>query len=695
MSEVTKGHNWPMSKARRTTFSVYTTTATFGITAWARLAVFAAFTLLPLPAQDPNPQDLTQSSIEDLMKIQVTSVSKKDQQLFKAGAAVFVITQEDIRRSGATNIPDLLRMAPGVNVARVDSNTWAISIRGFNGIYADKVLVLVDGRSIYSPAFSGVYWDQVNVPLEDIERIEVIRGPGGTVWGANAMNGVINVITLSSKSTHGGLVSTAAGHQSEIDGLAQYGGEIGNSASYRAFGRYFSTDTSSFPNGSDAADGFRGVHGGFRADWDMSASDNLTVEGNGAQLNEGQTVNEVLSQHLPTSAIFNDQMSVSSGDILGRWDHTLQNGSDVWVQSYFSHYDHVGDGITDILSVFNLELQHHIALGPRHDVVWGVGYRRTDNSLSAGYDLTFSPARRNDNLYSAFIQDQVSLTSSLALTVGTKIEHNAFSGWEMAPGAQLVWTPSANHALWASASQAVRQPADVDSSLVYDAAVIPFPNGSFGVVREFGTPNIKSELLHDYEAGYRAQLGKRFSVDVAAFRGYYRNLETVAPGAPFLAETGAGVPYEVIPYYAGNLGRVHSYGGEVFGNWKISNRWRISPGYSLLHMRVISDPAVAVIERGNPADNPQHQFELRSFMNLRRNLEWDVSVFYVGRLADGPVPAYTRVDTHLGWRVGEHAEFSIVGQNLVSPRHLECAGAFEVVPTEAERSILGRITWRF
>jgi len=645
-------------------------------------------------AQTGLSPDLTQVSLEDLMNVQVTSVSKKDQQAFKAGAAIFVITQEDIRRSGASNIPDLLRMVPGVNVARVDANTWAISIRGFNGVYADKLLVLVDGCSVYTPAFSGVYWDQLNAPLENIERIEVIRGPGGTVWGANAVNGVINIITRSSKATKAGLVVAGAGSEERASGLIQYGGDFGGTGSYRAFGGYSNTENSILANGPDGADGWHAFNGGFRSDWDLSHRDTLTVEGNLLQNREGQTVTTVLSDHFPTLATFHDPIRAESGDLFGKWDHTLQNGSDFSVQMSYSRYNRLSSGSDNILSSFEVEFQNHLAVGSRQDVVWGSDFRSTDNSFTPGYSVTYSPAQQTDRLYSAFLQDQIQLARSLNLTVGSKFGHNPFSGFEFQPSAQMVWTPASTQTLWIAAAQAISQPSIETSTIRYDAAIVPLPDGTFGVVTEVGAPHLKAEQLRDYEGGYRTRLGKRWSLDVTLFRSYYRNLQTATPGAPFLSER-AGFPVLEFPLFAGNVARERSYGGEAFGNWQVTNRWRISPGVSLLHLQPLAIPAGGILASGTAGDSPKRQAEVRSLVNLRRHVDWDTSVYFVSALSNGPIPAYTRVDTRLGWRAGEFLELSITGQNLIQPRHVEFADAYTLRPTQIERSVLGRITWRF
>lgn len=646
-------------------------------------------------AQDPLPPDLTQASLEDLLNTQVTSVSKKDQALFKAGAAVFVITQDDIRRSGAANIPDLLRMVPGVNVARVDANTWAISIRGFNSRYSDKVLVLIDGRSVYTPSFSGVYWDQQDVPLEDIERIEVIRGPGGTVWGANAMNGVINIITKSSKDTVGGLVRAGTGTEENANGLMQYGGRIGDTGTYRAFGSYSNTETSPLTSGVEGGDGFHDFHGGFRSDWDLSPRDSLTVQGDLYESGAGQTLTTVLQNQLPTVATFNDRISVNSGNFLGRWTHTLSDGSDLSLQVYYDRFNRVDVGTDETLSTVDFDFQHHFKIGSRQDIVWGGGFRRYDDTIAPGYAATVTPPYKSDNLYSAFVQDEITLTNSLSFTIGAKVEHNPYSGFDWEPSAQLVWTPTDRQAIWVSASQAVRQPARVDATVQYDVTTMPLGNNTFGLVAIFGSPKVQAEQLRDYEVGYRAQATRRLSIDVASFLSYYHNLETSEPGNPFLAFT-SGSPYYVFPLYIANLAKARSYGGEAFVNWDVNSRWRISPGVSLLHMELVQtspNPGSTVL--GAAGDSPEHQFEIRSFVKLSRNLDWNTSVYFVGRLPAEGIPAYTRVDTRLGWRINKSVELSLVGQNLLTPLHAEFGDAFEVNHTLVERSALVRMTWRF
>ena len=386
-----------------------------------RIAIALCATVALSPAQSPTVKDLAQTSLEDLMNIEVTSVSKKEQKLSQVGAAVFVITQEDIRRSGATNIPDLLRMVPGIHVAQLDANIWAISIRGFTDRYGDKVLVLIDGRSVYSPLTSGVNWDQQDVPLEDIDRIEVIRGPGGTVWGANAVNGVINIITKNAKTTQGGLATASGGSHEFGQGLLQYGGTLGQKFAYRVFGSYGNVGNSASPSGEAVADGWHKVHSGVRSDWDLSPRDTLTVQGDLFQSREGQTLDTLFSNDLPREAIIQDTITVGAGDILGRWNHALANGSDTTLQFYYDAYHRVDRGFSETRNTVDFDFQHHLTTGSRQEIVWGLGYRTTSDNTTAGYAAEYVPARLRDNLFSAFVQDDIRLTNSLSLHSGLEV----------------------------------------------------------------------------------------------------------------------------------------------------------------------------------------------------------------------------------------------------------------------------------
>ncbi len=666
-----------------------------------RIAIALCATVALSPAQSPTVKDLAQTSLEDLMNIEVTSVSKKEQKLSQVGAAVFVITQEDIRRSGATNIPDLLRMVPGIHVAQLDANIWAISIRGFTDRYGDNVLVLIDGRSVYSPLTSGVNWDQQDVPLEDIDRIEVIRGPGGTVWGANAVNGVINIITKNAKTTQGGLATASGGSHESGQGLLQYGGTLGQKFAYRVFGSYGNVGNSASPSGEAVADGWHKLHSGFRSDWDLSQRDTLTVQGDLFQSREGQTIDTLFSNDLPREAIIQDTITVGASDILGRWNHTLANGSDMTLQFYYDGYHRVDRALSETRNTLDFDFQHHLTIASRQEIVWGLGYRTTSDYTTPGYAVAYEPAQRRDNLVSAFLQDDIRLTNSLSFILGSKFEHNSYTGFEYEPSAQLVWNMTTQQAFWASASRAIRQPSRADFDLDADVAVIPVGTG-LGVVELLGNTHRKAERLHEFELGYRAQISKQLSLDVAAFSSYYYGLQTQEPLQPFFESAGspgAAAPYLVIPFLFNDLAHAHNYGAEVFATWSVTPRWQVSPGYSYLQMHVAGYPTSQDPNAGAIAyESPKHQFQLHSLLNLTHRVEWDTALYHVGQLVDGgsgATPSYLRVDTRLGWRIGEFIELSVAGQNLQSPAHAEYHDAFAVLHSLVQRSVIGKITFRF
>ena len=645
------------------------------------------------PAETPPPRDLTQFTLEDLMNVQVISVSKKEQKLSKTGAAIFVITQEDIRRSGATNIPDLLRMVPGVDVARVDHSTWAVSIRGFNDVYANKVLVLIDGRSVYQPVHSGVSWNAQEMPLENIERIEVIRGPGGTVWGANAMNGVINIITKSAKDTPGGLIAAGGGSDLQADGLVQYGGKIGQSGNYRVYGRYANLGKSDAATFAQPADSKRTQEGGFRSDWSLTPRDLLTVQGEIRMVDGGQTITGVILRTPPVAATFGQPLGDDDGNLLARWTHGYLNGSDISLQVYYDQSHALGNGAHNWTSIGNLDFQHHLRIGSRNDIVWGLSYRADANRFSGDSLVTVNPLRRTDSLYGAFVQDEITLTQNLWLTLGSKFEHNDYTGFEIEPSAQLVWAPSPRHTVWASAAKAIRQPSNIDSGLQAISAVQPLPHGLYGLVTVSGNPNTKVEQLRDYETGYRAQISRRISVALTGFLSFYRNLQTTEPQAPYFNPAGG---YLVIPLIFDYKAHAVSYGAEAYANWNVTDRWRISPGLSMLNVSLTRDASSGdpTIEQ-TPGRSPRRGYQVRSFINLGRRFEWDQTLAYTGPLASGNIPGYARLDTRFGWRWGEYCDFSVTAQNLLAPRHAEFPDIHFVDHMQDQRSIFGKITWRF
>ena len=658
--------------------------------AW--LLALAALAAPAWPQQAPA-QDLTKSSLEDLMNIEVTSVSKKEQKLSQVAAAIFVITQEDIRRSGATNIPDLLRMVPGLEVAQIDSNTWAISSRGFNLQFADKLLVLIDGRAVYTPLFGGVNWDTQDVPLEDIDRIEVIRGPGGTVWGANAVNGVINVITKKASDTQGTLLTAGGGNVQQGFGTVQHGGTIESNTSYRIFTKYLNDGHLPDPAGQDADDGWHLLHGGFRTDSNLTGKDSLTIQGDIYTGSEGAIiVHSILSP--PDDVNVQTLADLSGGNILGRWSHRFSSRSDTTVQFYFDRYIRTGPQVREARNTLDFDFQHHMRLGNRQDLIWGAGYRHTADQTAGTIDEAFIPAGLVRHLFNSFVQDEILLKPDrLFLYVGTKLENNYFSGFDFEPSARLAWTPSNRHTFWAAVSRASRTPTRRDEGLSAVLAALPGP----AEVILLGSPNVKSEHVLAYETGYRAEPSDRLSLDVAAFFNVYHDLESVEP-LPSFVDSSSGAPITVLPSSFGNGLRGTTDGIEASLNWKVTDRWTLSPGYSFLQMHLHADSTSQ--DMTNVADtlgsSPGHQAQIRSRFEMAHSLSWDINAYFVDRLPAQSVASYTRLDSQLTWRPEERLTLSVVGQNLLTDHHFEFNDYLQSVnSSQIKRSAYAKVTWSF
>ena len=641
---------------------------------------------------------LGDASLEHLLNVEVTSVSKKEQKLSRTAAAVFVINQEDIRRSGAANLPDLLRLVPGVQVAQIDANAWAITIRGFNSRYSNKVLVLVDGRSVYTPGFSGVYWDQLDMPLEDIERIEVIRGPGATMWGANAVNGVINIITKSSQSTLGGLASATVDAGSGSRGLLRYGGRLrpgsGDDAAYRVFGKYTRLDSGALQNGSGGADGWSRVHGGFRTDWELSPRDSFHIEGDLFSNRESQT-RQTSFLLGPSGSYYKQDIRAAGGSLSSAWSHTSAGGAQTSVNAYFDTHRRDDLGVPQFQRTFDLSGQEHLTAGDRHDIVFGLGYRSALSGLSPGYAISLVPPKRTDSLYSAFLQDEIRLADTLWFTVGSKLEHNAFTGFEYEPSARLAWAPSHRHTFWAAASRAIRQPSRLEAGVSLDLADTPLDAATTLAVRLYGSPRFRSEELRGFETGYRSQLTRHVSLDLTAFLSFYRHLSTIEQQSPVFHPGPAGIVIEMPEVYS-NLAHSTNYGGELALNWNVTSRWRISPAWSAIHINMELDPGSRDLTSVPQAENtPRNSFQIRSLLNLTRKVAWDHTLWWSQRVPNGRVNGHVRLDTRLSWKISEHTEFSLVGQNLVSPGFVEFGDSFWIVGTREDRTLFGKVTWTF
>jgi iron complex outermembrane receptor protein len=630
------------------------------------------------------------------MDIEVTSVSKKEEKLFQTAAAVFVITQEDIRRSGLTSIPELLRLAPGVEVARIDGTKWAVSARGFNGRLANKLLVLIDGRSVYSPETSGVYWEVQDLLLEDIERIEVVRGPGGTLWGANAVNGVINIITKRARETRGGVVAAAVGTEERGVGF-RYGAGLGANASYRLFGKYFNRSQMVDLAGRGANDGQQLERGGGRAEWQLTERDELTLEGDMFHTNLRENSTGV-SPANPFAPLANRNVEFSGGHVMGRWERTSSTGSSMALQAYYDRFSRKLFDFANNVNTFDIDFQHHTALGHRQDLVWGLGYRRISQEAKndSSSTIQFNPKAKTVQLFSGFAQDDITVVKDrLQLIVGIKLEHNYLSGFEAQPSVRLSWTPSHTQTVWAAVSRAVRTPARSQQDIRVNFQAFPGPGGLPIIAAVFGGTNPESEILNAYELGYRTRPYRKLSLDVSTFYNAYHRLTSFEPGLPFF-ETDP-LPHLVVPSYYGNLLHGETYGLEAAFNLDINRRWKLHGSYSFLRVQLHPDPASAdtASEAAEGAD-PRHQFQLHSSLNLGRNLDLDTAVYGVSSLRSQQVPGYIRIDSRIEWRLRENFELSGGVQNLLDKRHLEFNGNdVLVLPSQVRRSVFGKILFRF
>lgn len=654
------------------------------------------FLLIPASPQTTS-TDLTSLSLEDLMNTKVTSVSKTEKNLSRTASAIFVITAADIARSGATNIPDLLRMVPGVDVAQINANTWAISARGLNGRFSNELLVMIDGRNVYTPTFGGVLWDTLDLPLEDIERIEVIRGPGATVWGANAVNGVINIITKKAAQTKGGMLVAGAGNVDQEFGTAQYGGGLGKETSYRVFAKYFNQDHLPTAGGAVGFDGWHLLRGGFRMDSHLSRKDNLTVEGDLYTGQENSPTTFLPSVTSPGLQNINLQVPLSGGFLSSTWDHTVSARSDTRLQISFDRYKR-NDILSEARNTVAVEFQHHFVWGDRQEIVWGGGYRHTASDTRGNLTASFIPPDLDLQMFSAFFQDEVALVPNrLYLTFGTKVEHNPYTGFNLMPSTRMSWTPSTRQMFWAAISRAERTPAESDTTVRANVSGFPGPGGTPVLVAFVGNPNFENEGATAYEAGSRTAIGRDLSIDVAVFYTTYDHQQTTEPAAAFF-ENSPAPAHTVLPFTFKNLMHGEAHGFEIATNWKVTDRWTLSPGYAFekfhFHLDAPSQDTSGVFD--DEGTSPVHSAQLRSHIKLLHGIGWDASAYFVDRLKSEVIPSYTRLDTGLTWRWTEGLSMSVVGQNLVKDRYLEFVDSSGVVrSTLIKRSVYAKFTWQF
>lgn len=659
---------------------------------WVLCVLLLIFSSSAMAAND-NVLDL---DLESLMQIQVTSAGRKEQNLIDVPAAIYVINEDDIKNSAATSIPELLRMVPGLQVARINSSQWAITSRGFNGTFANKLLVQIDGRSVYTPSYSGVYWDVQNVVLEDVDRIEVIRGPGATLWGSNAVNGIINIITKQASDTQGGLVSFGAGNHEKLMATARYGSQF-NQDTYGRFylHRHEQDAYEILEDKTDAHDDWLITQGGFRLDGDLSLEDSWTLQGDLYQGDRNLRVSNLWITEPPYQTEQVGTFDVDGHNILARWEHKTSDTSTCTAQVYYDYTNRKDAYLEQTNRTLDIDLQHRFQYAERHDIVWGLGYRLNSDDFSRTFQIDFTPDSASQQTFSAFVQDEITLLANKVwLTLGSKFEHNDYSGFEVQPNVRLLWKPQDNHRLWASISRAVRTPSRVEDSGRITTYVIPpmtFMNPDMTVVSIFGTSEFKSEELIAYEAGYRYLPSESISFDLALFFNDYDKLQSYNQASP------------IDPIYFSNTISAEVYGLEFTTQWSPTDWLKTELSYSYIDIKMKDQQSLTGIDQQAMIEgsSPQNQISLKASIALQENLHLNLWGRYVDELkkssivADFPVKDYTTLDANIRWQPVDDLELSLVGQNLLDNKHLEFISEQFTEPTEIGRSLYAKLTWRF
>ena len=607
-------------------------------------------------------KELTEMSFEELMNIEITLATRRENKLMEVPAAVYVLTQEDIQRSGFRTVPDLLRLVPGFEVARIDASKWAISARGFNNFFANKLLVLVDGRSAYSPVFSGVLWEVQDMLLEDIERIEVIRGPGATLWGSNAVTGVINIITKSSRETHGLYAETGGGTEEKVFGGVRFGKQLGDRFHFRVHAKYSNRDEALSGTDYPAADAWYLFNSGFRMDWNAGQNEQFTIHGN---MYRGD-MNQTLELPYISRPILDYVTKEYGGNILGRWKHTVSERSEMILQTY---YDYVNRNDEILLGgsyyTVDIDFQHQLVLrNNRHRIIWGAGYRLTSDNIQNSELAYFDPAKDSYMLFSLFIQDEISLIDHrLHLILGSKMEHNDFTGFEFQPNIRMNWRINPNHSIWTAVSKAVRMPSRSDRDI-------------YNLVAR-GNPSFRSEELYAFEIGDRFRPKNWIYLDGTVFYNRYHDALTIE-GTVF-----------------GNKKEANAFGCEIGMDLVLKPWWEMRLGYSFFSLDVLPNPESIDTRRENTeGDSPRNQAFLHSFVNLPWNCDLDVVLRYVDSLTNpiNSVPAYTDIDVRFAWHPTRSVEIMLAGQNLVQKSHDEFTATWvPFMSTRIQRAVYGKV----
>lgn len=609
---------------------------------------------------------LKRLAIEDLMNIEVVSVSKRPEKLNEVASAIQVITQKDIHNAGAKTLPEALRLASNLQVAQVNASQWAISARGFNNVLANKLLVLIDGRSVYTPLHAGVFWDAQQVLLEDIDRIEVISGPGGTLWGANAVNGVVNIITKNASQTKGLFVEAAAGENFPGSGSIRYGGQITNKLSYRVYGTGFKLANTVDSNQLSVNDHWSMLQAGLRLDWEASDNDSHTLIQN-------------LYSGRPNPDPGPKPVIARGDNITYQWRHSMSEKSEFQLQAYYDHtWRDFRNDFTEDLKTYDIDLHVNHKLGERHILSYGLNFRYLDHEVTNLELFKFVPAHKALKLYSVFLQDDIVLIKErLRFTLGAKIEHNDYTGFEYQPNGRLTWTPSKQETIWAAVSRAVRTPARIERD--FQLNLTP----AFVLLK--GGEDFTSENVLTYELGWKTQPLTNLMLAVSSFYNNYRDIRSTEPGPP---------PFN-IPISFANGVRGKTYGVEVSSTYNISNRWSLKGGYTFLQKKLEVKPGLIDLNGASAESNdPMHQFNVQSNLRLKNGLEFGTFLRYVDKLPKPYIAHYFGLDARIGWHLSKALELDVVGQNLLKKNHREFIPA-SPSPRLVERSIFARIAFHY
>ena len=653
--------------------------------------------------------DLGVLSLDDLLDLEVVSVAKVPGKVTSTPAAITVITGEDLRRSGVRTIPEALRMVPGMHVYRIDANKWAVSARGFASRFANKMLVMIDGRTVYSTLFSGVFWDVQDVMIEDIDRIEVVRGPGGTLWGANAVNGVINIITKDSADTQGGLVALRAQTGPDGEVSARYGGWLNDKTSYRVYGKFFDRESFDNPSGGDASDEWHQGRGGFRMDMNASATNKVTLQGDIYDGKSGESVKYIIPSP-PYVNFSSTDAPVSGGNLLARWNRIFSKSSEISLQAYYDHVKRDEFFVDETLDTVDIDFQHRLDVVDSLEVLYGLGYRYTrgdttgKETIPGIYSYAMNPQVRGDDLFSGFLQGRLKFGDNRGeVTLGTKVEHNDVTGFEWQPSGRILWSIDSKNSLWAAISRSVRTPSRLERDAQVNVGTLAPPqNGLMTFVRLMGNDNLDSETVYSYEGGYRSRMSEDLFVDISLYYNKYNDLITGVPlGTPYPEFSSSGV-HLVLPVLVAGARDAETYGAELSCSWSVADWWRLTGGYTWFHQNDLAAGTSLEARQGfSEEQNAGQLFSLVSYMDLPHNFEVNTALYVVGALdgltLDGvQISSHARFDLNVSWHPTEKLTFAAGVNDLFADSHQEFDDTMDgILASEIPRVFYTKLTMTF